>query len=391
MGTKGAESNGQRGLAVRREKKRSASFPCRTPPQGGPQGGNPAPASNPPTERPRNPAQRSRIGAQTASAWFIPRGLLAAAMLLPVSGLGKSEQGFLFSPLEGPGPLSGGTSGTAPNSPGQPGAKTNPAGPGAREKNPASYVRAPWSAKTSPHFWVRLHNEQAEIRAGGSTHFELAPVHHPPPSSNPAPLPPFAPPTVVGSALKAQAARTLLPTQACASVRLHQGVLCLVKKHAPRTPTVLVAKTVSTECILATAQTCISCDAWGNTRISVYEGEVHVHPTLRPSFVLRAGHTVHIEASLPPSQGLLSDSPEGLAQRQIFDALALARPRPGLALDGRFSSTPTPVPPLTPDAVGGGSLVPFDLKSRRQSILLSPPSPEVSTPQDVSPEKPLPQ
>jgi hypothetical protein len=196
--------------------------------------------------------------------------------------------------------------------------------------------------------------------------------------------------TVLNSALKTHAPRNLGFAHTCASLLLHQGSLCLTKKNPPGQPTLLIAKTASSSCIFSTAKAALSSDAWGNTRICVYEGEIHVRPVRGKSFLLRAGETAAIESALPPSRGLLSDFPDALEQRRIFDSLAQALPKPNQPLEGSFSPTASAIKPPANDAVGSGALVPFDLKSRRQSVLLLPPSPGVNTPGDVSPELPVP-
>ena len=305
--------------------------------------------------------------------------LLFAFLLLPAWDRARSEDRFAVSPLvtEGTGQtLSTAPSGTSPGKPQSP---------------PSGYVRAPWIAKTSARARLQLQGNDTEIRADYDTHFALTPTRSSAAESILTGVPPPEAAAVVRSTLKTQLTKHSPPTRISSALLLHRGCLGITKNQATGKATVLLVKTASASCIIRSAKASLKCDLWGNTRICVYEGDVHVHPSLRRSFTLRAGQTVLLESALPPSRGLLSEFPEALEQRRLIDALNSALPSARMPLEGDFSSPPQSLSSSPPDLVGSGALVPFDLKARRGSVLLQPASPDVSTPQDVSPELPLPQ
>lgn len=305
-----------------------------------------------------------------------PRELIVALSLLlpglPLKTLARPAESFAVSHIE-----EAAVTAPPPHTP-------------ARASRIGKYVSAPWKAKTHANSRLRLQNELADIRAAAQTHFELTHTGTEPSSvpNQSIALPAQSP--VVGSALKTHTARNTPLPRPCASLLLHEGALSITKKQILGKPTVLLAKTVHSECTISAAKASLRCDAWGNTRICVYEGEIHVRPAHGAAFILRAGQTARLEAAMPTSRGLLSDSPEALEQRRLFDALANAQPNPEKALEGEFSYPPRTASTPPADAVGAGALVPFDLKARRQSVLSQPASPDLTPPNDVSPELPLP-
>lgn len=304
----------------------------------------------------------------------------------PQNALCGPAQGFWVCPLKG---LTAPGTGTPPSqAPNQ-----SADGTANRSQTPqkAAFASAPWTAKTGDSSALRLQNKYAEIRVSPKTHFELTPTGA---ESQPLAAPSLSSPTespVVRSALKALSADPLKTSRLCAAVRLHEGSLCFSKNREPAAPTVLVARTLNARCLMSGARASLSSDAWGNTRICVFDGEVHVRTLLGASFTLKAGHTAKIESAMPASRGLLEEYPDALHQRHLFDSLIKAVPIPGRLPEGDFSPPPQTLPPPPAEAVGSGAIIPFDLKSRRRSVLLQPPSPGVDSPEDVSPELPLPQ
>jgi hypothetical protein len=321
---------------------------------------------------------------------FLSPAIVLFLAAMPLETRARPEESFTVSHLEDTTALSASFAPTTGSTEGARDNATQKSTPKAASPASGRYISAPWKAKTHSNSRLRLQNELADIRADAQTHFELTRTGtEPTPGTSPSVALPAQSP-VVGSALKAHTARTPPLSRTCASVLLHQGALSITKKQAPGKPTVLLAKTLHSQCMISAAKVSLSCDAWGNTRICVYEGEIHVRPFFGGAFILRAGQTARIESALPPTRGLLSDSPEALEQRRIFDALINAQPNLGKPLEGDFSSAPKTSAPQAADAVGSGALVPFDLKARRQSVLSQPASPDLTPPNDVSPELPLP-